>query len=93
MGSKLNILPLTVTVRDDYTPTARGGSVDGVLKFLYVKSHINNVFLVPKKFDSWSGKCHFRSIFGSFPVKFPPKFYCTKRFLAEFQRKVSRAIF
>jgi len=49
------------------------------------------VFLVPKKIDSLSKKCHFRSIFGSFPVKFPPKqffrvnFYSTKRFVFEFQ--------
>jgi len=57
---------------------------------LYVKSYINYVILVPEKFDSWSKKCHFRSIFGSFPVKLPPekkflgKFYCTKRFVVEF---------
>ena len=31
--------------------------------------------------DSWSEKCHFRSISG----KFSEKFYCTKRFVFEFQ--------
>ena len=52
---------------------------------------MNNVFLVHKKFDSWSKKCHFRSISGSFPMKLPSKnfflekFYCTKRFVFEFQ--------
>ena len=63
----------------------------GVLRCLCVKSDMNYVILVPKKFASWSKKCHFRSISGSFPVKFPPKnfflekFYCTKRFVFEFQ--------
>jgi len=42
----------------------------GLLRCLY---HNYIVILVPKKFDSWSKKCHFRSIFGSFPVKFPSK--------------------
>ena len=53
---------------------------------------------MPKKFDSWSKKCHFRSFFGSFPVKFPPKkiflekFYCFKKFYCfvfEFQGGLS----
>ena len=41
---------------------------------------LNHEFLVPKKLDSWSKKCHFRSIFGSFPVKFPRK-KCFGKFL------------
>ena len=36
---------------------------------------MNYVFLVLKKFDSWSKKCHFRTIFGAYPVKFPPIFF------------------
>jgi len=48
---------------------------------------MNYVFLVLKKFDK---KCHFRSIFGSFPVKFPrifflENFHSTQRFVFEFQ--------
>ena len=47
---------------------------------------MNNVFLVPKKFDKWSKNV----ITGSFPVKFPSSkilldnFYCPKRFIFEF---------
>ena len=36
---------------------------------------MNHVFLVPKDFDSWSIKCHFRSICGSFPVKKFSKYF------------------
>jgi hypothetical protein len=51
---------------------------------------VNYVFLVPKKLDSWSETCHFRSIFGSSEISaenffFFENFYCTKRFVFEFQ--------
>ena len=49
----------------------------GVLRCLYVKSDINYEILVLKKWFVVS-KCHFRSIFGSFPVKFPPKNFIWK---------------
>ena len=49
------------------------------------------MYYLRQKIDSWSKKCHFRSIFGSFPVTFPSKnffggnFYSTKRFVFKFQ--------
>ena len=54
----------------------------GVLRCLYVNSDIKHVFLVPKKFDSRSKKCRFLTIFGSFPVKFSPKKFVWKNFIA-----------
>ena len=43
---------------------------------------MNHVFLVPKELDSWSKKCHFRSIFGSFPWNFHRKFFFWKNLIA-----------
>ena len=83
------------------TVTVRGGSILSIhfiMAFsmliaykLWVKIDKGCVFLVLKKFDSWSRRGYFSSLFGSFPVKFPPQntcfehFYSTKRFVFEFQ--------
>ena len=65
---------LTVTLRDDYTPhdtrwqcTAKTFIMACLNAYLGIwhKLCISSA----QKFE----KCHFRSIFGSFPVKFPPK--------------------
>ena len=53
---------------DAYTPV-----------LVYVKSDMNHVILVPKKFDLWSKKCHFRFISGEISAE---KFFFWKNFIA-----------
>ena len=56
-------------------------------RYLPVKTDMDNVFLVPKKFDSCSKKMSFPVDlrFISAEKKFLVNFYCIKRFVFEFQ--------
>ena len=82
---KTTLFPLTVTTRDDYTPTVRGGSVlpwQLLWRVKRLKLTLIMFYYCQKNLDSWSEKCHFRSIFGSFPVKFPLRKKFWKIFIA-----------
>jgi hypothetical protein len=71
---------LTVTVRDDYTPTVGDCSENTfILACLYVKSDLNYVILVPEK--SIHGLKNVIS--GKFPVHFRWNFH-RKKFLEKF---------